>query len=248
MSINSHDLAKLVSTTRFAVANLNKGRPDLLGIQVTIADNRITLFATDGDRLAMRSAACIDNSNSTFEPISVIASEHAMREIMHVISEETEEVTLTLSKSQNRILCHTSTVEMWVQLIDGNFPDWRKVIPKQLGTKVIVNRRSLLELLRLAAYFTEDDSGRITLTLQEAGKLLVSSSGSSFGEHTSFLLGEVVGVGIEITLNGRYLRDALRVMDTDHVILETRSSTSPVVLRPVDDSSHVHLIMPFYLV
>ena len=148
-------------------------------------------------------------------------------------------------------------VEISSRLIDGQFPDYERIIPRDSTTTIILGTVDLLRATRVAAVFARDNAHVVRLECTPPpedgtpalGQVLVKATSAEMGDNVGQLDASVRGDAGQIAFNGRYLREALEVLGSPQVGLQLSGSQRPGVLRPVGDleSDHLHVIMPLAL-
>jgi DNA polymerase-3 subunit beta len=138
------------------------------------------------------------------------------------------------------------------QLIDGNFPDYRQIIPRERHTHTVLDTVLFLKACKMAQIFARDAANISRIQVEpgselEPGRVRVSATAAETGEDVSELDASVEGEAIEIAFNVKYLIDVLSVMGAPQVSLDTTTSSSPGVIRPVGDDDFTHVIMPMHL-
>jgi DNA polymerase-3 subunit beta len=241
-------LKKLIAQVTFAAAT-DESRPTLTGALIKLEGETITMAATDGFRLSVRS----DRLQSPVdEPRAFVVPAKALNEVARVLSDQEEPVAIVLTPSHGQVLFHLKDVDVVAQLIDHKFPDYEPIIPKRHDTRTVVNTAELLKACRQASIFARDaqDTVRLHITPSdelEPGKLTVTAQAGETGDNRSELEAAISGEGLEIGFNVRFLIDALSAIDTAQVIIETTQPRSPAVLRAAGDDKFFHLIMPMHL-
>jgi DNA polymerase-3 subunit beta len=240
----------MVTQVSIAAAT-DESRPILTGVLVDADPDsgQLTLAAADGFRRSVRAAAI---PGDLAEPIHVIVPAKALVELSRVSTDQTEPIHVALSSSGNQMLFRLQDVDVVSQLIQGNFPDYNKIVPESFTTRAVVNTRSLLNATRIASYFARDAANVVRMGFRpgngaEGGVLEVSAQAAEVGENESELEAAVDGGGLEIAFNAKFLMDVLNVTGTDQVALELTTSSSPGVFKPVDDSGFTHVIMPMHV-
>jgi DNA polymerase III subunit beta len=140
----------------------------------------------------------------------------------------------------------TPGLEVVTRVIDGLYPDIARVIPAQHTTSVAIETAELAKAVKLAAYFAAASSHilRLTAVAGETGQLTVAANASEVGDNTGRITAAVTGEGGQIALNAKFLLEALQAIGAANVRLELQSPRHPAVLRPADDTSYIHIIMP----
>jgi len=166
----------------------------------------------------------------------------AMQDLLRIVSDTEEDVTITSDEQQ--ILFKVGDVELVVRLIEGKYPDYCKLIPASFATTAILKRADLLNAAKISSLFARESAGSITLNVDEvAQELSIRSIASQLGENTATAAAKVTGNG-SITLNSRYLLDALHVLSGDEVEFAFNGKLEAVVLKDAASADYVHIIMP----
>lgn len=234
-AVNAAIFAGLLSSIIDSIA-ASDARPELSGAYLSIKDNTLTLAATDSFRLAEHRTKLTGE-----EDISIIIPRQTVSEILRVLEDISGDVNVHVAENQLSIAADGCTVVS--RLIDGKYPDYRKVIPERSITRTLVRRTELEQAVKVAALFTSSISD-VKLSCAECS-LTVSGKNAAKGEGESTIDATVKGDAFDIALNYHYLLDGLRIMSAEHVVLEYTGKGSPFVIRP-DDAEHVlvYIIMP----
>jgi len=240
---------RMIDQVVFAAAT-DESRPILTGVLTHFHQGGLTLAAADGFRLSVTTA---DVGVGVDETISVIVPARALAELNRVGGEQEAPIELIITPTRNQILFHLSDIDLVSQLIDGNFPDYKQIVPKSWQTQTVVSTQELLKAVKVAFLFARDAANIIRLHVVPGSELTpgyVSVAGTSaeLGDNVSELdVTGISGTEIEIAFNARYMIDALSVAGTAEVALETTSSSSPGVIRPVGGEDYLCVIMPMHI-
>ena len=255
LEIDPAVLRQMIAQVAFAASG-DESRPVLTGVQVHLDGQTLTMAAADGFRLSVCTAQL---PSQIGEPVSVIVPARALRELLRLSKDETAPVGIHITPARNQILFHlagqpgaaVTDVNLISQLIEGNYPDVSKIIPKSHQTRAVLTREAFLKACKTALIFARDEANIVHLVIDpEAGQIKVTASSAEMGETEIDLdasveeeaAGEIHPT--EIAFNVRFLVDALSAMDEGQVALETTSASHPGVLRPASGEGFVHVIMP----
>jgi len=251
-------LRKVIRQVAFAAAS-EETHPSLSGALTSFEGNRLTLAATDGYRLSVRS---IDLPEPVQESLEVIVPARALNELARVASEADEEqpIEILVTPNRSQILFHLKgraegpvlAIDLVSQLIEGNYPDYRSLIPQTYTTRSVVNREAFLKSLKVASLFARDKDNMVRLQMAPGGELMpghltVIATSRQYGDNVSEIEADVEGSPLEIAFNVKYLMEVLSVMDDERIAFETTTASSPGVIKPADGEEFVHVIMPMYL-
>lgn len=234
--LSAADFKQAVSQTVITTSS-DTTRPVLTGVYWHSVDSKLCLAATDGYRLAERQLVDTDSQVAAIIPASTL------HEVIRTMVDGDDEVDVLFDETQVRFRVGDS--EITSRLIDGNYPDYRQLVPKSAETDVTISTSDLLRTAKIAALFARSSGGSITLSADaDTGKLAINSIASELGENTSEVDVKVTASG-EVTLNSRYLIEALGVIDADEISFSFNGKLSPIVLRSTTKKpNYFHIIMP----
>ena len=242
------DLRHMIDQVVFAAAT-DESRPILTGVLARFEGDRLTMAAADGFRLSVRS---VPLGQAQDKPIEVIIPGRALGELARISADQEEWVEVIITPARNQILFHLQDVDLVSQLIEGRFPDYRQIIPTGHTSRTVLDTLSFLKAARVSHLFARDSANIVRMEIVPGddlnpGHLTLAATSAELGDNVGQLDAVVDGSPIEIAFNAKYLIEVLSVVDTAQVALETTSSSSPGVLRPVGDDDFVHVIMPMHL-
>ncbi|MFH1413638.1 MAG: DNA polymerase III subunit beta [Candidatus Omnitrophota bacterium] len=229
-------LKQLLNLTSFAVSS-DETRYILNGILIKINKNTITLVATDGKRLAIAEKKLSQTVN---KDICVIVPLKAVRELDRNLQEDGE---LSLILGTNQIMFELDNVTIVSRLIEGEFPDYRQVIPSPSDNKIKVDREQLLLATKRSALLSTPDYQAVKFEIFK-NKLVISKSTPDVGESREEVPVEYQGKELVIGFNPAYLIDVLRNLTNQCVELEITDAEKPGVIR-ID--GYVYIVLPMRL-
>ena len=228
-------------------------RPVLAGVLMRLAAGSLTLAAADGFRLAVRSVEVPHGAPD----LQIIVPARTLSEVARLLpSDEGEEVSLSTTPGGNQVYIAFGKTEVTSRLIDGQFPDYQRIIPTDAKTSVVLSTTDFLRATRAAAVFARDNSNIVRLectpSKEEAelalGSVLVKSTSAEMGDNEGHLDASISGDEAQIAFNGRYLRDALEAIESQQVTLQISGPSAPGILKPVGDGNeYQHVIMPMHV-
>lgn len=216
-------------------ASSDETRPVLTGVYLAGGD-KMSIAATDSYRLAEKSLVI----KTKLEPLIVPAS--AITELLRVLGDDGK---LNITYSDQQISFATDDIELTARLIDGNYPPYQNLVPNKFATSAIIKRADLLNITKVSSLFAKESAGSITINVDdEAGNISVHSIASQLGENTASANAEASGNG-SITLNSRYLLDALNAMSgAKDIFFGFNGKLEAVVLKDNNTNDFVYVIMP----
>lgn len=240
------DLRLAINQVVFAAAS-EESRPVLTGVHAEFEGEQLTLAAADGFRLAVRKVPLAKNVDTK---IAIIIPARSLNELTRLISEQEEPLELIVNSQKSQVMFRLRNVEMVSQLIQGTFPNYSQLIPKSHSTRAVVKLSEFLRATKSASIFARDGSGIVRLQIMPRdgkGKIAISARAEEIGDNVGEVDAAVEGEEAKIAFNSKYLMDVLGVIAKDEVALETTTSSSPGVIRPVGDESYIHVVMPMFV-
>jgi DNA polymerase-3 subunit beta len=239
---------QMIEQSVFAAAT-DESRPILTGVLAQFHQGGLTLAAADGFRLAVTSA---DVGVDLDESAKVIIPARALSELVRISDGEEETIELVITPNRNQILFHLDKTDVVSQLIEGNFPDYNQIVPKSHSTRSVVSTQELLKAVKVAFLFARDAANIVRFNIVPGseltpGQIVITGTSAEFGDNVGEIDATTEGDGIEIAFNARYMIDALSVVGTAEVALETSTASSPGVIRPVGGSNFLCVIMPMHI-
>jgi len=210
--------------------------PALTGVFFNTNDKTLAIAATDGYRLAEKKLI-----RDVQSEINVIVPTNSLQEVLRAINDEMEEIEISFNDDLVRF--RLGEIEIISKLIDASFPDYKRLIPKDNNIKLELNREEVTRVTRLAALFARNVSGSIICESKKPNIFSVKSVASELGENDSIIETEVTEEG-KVTLNSRFLMDALNVLAEKNIIFEFSNHISPILLRNKKSKDYTHIIMP----
>jgi DNA polymerase-3 subunit beta len=249
VQINVGDFREMVHQVAFA-ASSDEARPVLMGVLIQVDKDKLTMAAADGFRLSVRKAVLSTPSSA---PISAIVPAQALKEAARVAIDGEEPIYMILPKGRGQVVFRIKDVEVVSQLIDGTFPDFQQIIPRSYKSRTLVSTSSLLKACKQAEIFAREGSNVARLNIKTAqsdmqpSEVEISATSEETGKNETIVEATVDGSGLLIAFNVKFLREALEVIRTPNVALETSAPNAPGVVRPVGDDAFLHVIMPMHL-
>jgi DNA polymerase-3 subunit beta len=235
-------LNKLVHQTIYATARENS-RYAINGVLVERDNNKLTIVATDGHRLALARGDCKGMKKGDDAHPTAIVPTKALNLLMRLLGDEEEDVQVQVS--DNQVLFITQTAMLASNLVEGNFPPYKDVIPKDGDRKATMATDLLASAVRRAALLTNEESKGVKLAFTADG-LVLSSRAPEMGEaEVNVEVAKFEGEPIEIGFNPHYVLDALKVADADQVQLDMKAPNKPGVLRT--GTNFLYVVMPVNL-
>ena len=234
-SIPSLALKKSLQQVVLAASN-DDARPILTGIYFHTEKGSLYIASTDSYRLAEKKVTSLK------EEVKLLVPASAMQDLLRILGDNEEEVVVTSNDQQ--VLFTVGDIELVTRLIDGNYPDYRKLVPAQFATYATLPKAELVNITKVSSLFARESAGSVTLDLnEEDNKVSIRSIASQLGENTATATAEINGTA-SITLNSRYILDALGAVSDPEITISFNGKLEPCVIRGTKDKNYLHLIMP----
>ncbi len=215
-------------------ASNDEARPVLTGVYVHSFEGELFMVATDSYRLSEKKLM------KTNLDLNLLIPASALQDLLRIISDDDGDVTVTYDDQQ--VLFRVGDIELVTRLIEGTYPDYRKLIPSNFEVSATLKRSEFVNVTKVSSLFARENAGSVTLHLDDTeSQLSIRSIASQIGENTASASAEVSGSGT-ITLNSRYILDALGVLNGDSVSFSFNGKLEPSLMRDSDD--YLHVIMP----
>ena len=236
-------LRQMINEVAF-VAATDDSRPVLTGVLSRFDGNEFSLVAADPYRLGIRRGQLLEKVDPAIE---VIIPARSLFELARIIADDDTPVDIAVTQNKSQVILHTADVDLVTRLIEGQFPNYRQVIPASFTTRVVVERDELLKATKLASYFARDAANivRLAVSPQDGGApLVVSANAAEIGDNVSRVEASVEGNSVQIAFNARFLSEALSSLTAPEVALELGGALAPGVLKVVGEQSYLHVVMP----
>lgn len=238
--IDNESLREMIDKTSFAVST-DETRYNINGFLFEKEDTTIRMVATDGHRLAYIEKKDIGVAADQKE--GVLLPRKGVLEMRKLLEEDGE---FTLGITQKNAVMKRGDTLISVRLLEGEFPDYKKVIPRENDREVSADRLGLLSSLKRVSILSTDKIKGVKFSFSKS-KLTVSSSSPDLGEAT-----EEMDIGyndedIDIAFNARYFIDMLESVTDEKVRIFLKDSLSPGIVRPAGSDSYTYIIMPMRL-
>ena len=230
-------LKELISGTIFAVSE-NTGRPIHTGVKFEIEDDTVSAIAVDGFRLARRTYHCEEPTGRT---LSFVVPAQGLKELEKILSEDGD-VHFTLGNKH--ILYQLENATLICRLLEGDFLDWRRVVPTGCPIKLVTQVSDLASSIeRVGLIVSEKYKSPVRCVFGNQELQLKTNNTLGVAEDRCTIAGD--GKELEIGFNVRYLADALRAIPDDEVVMELTNGLSPIVFTPVDSKHDFsYMVLP----
>jgi DNA polymerase-3 subunit beta len=244
---NVIDFKKALSQTIFAVSN-SETRVELSGVLFIFNKDELIIVATDSYRLAEKKIKI--KSNTKIENKIIIPAK-TLQELSRIltnikdeqINDSDQEIEFYIS--DNQILFTISSVELISRVIEGQYPDYKQIIPSDTKTEVVINRFEFIRAIKAASIFSKTDVNDINLDFPlEKNISVISSSSGQSGENTTELESKIKGRDNGIVVNFKYLLEGVNSINSENIIIKIVDNSTPCILQAENNDSYLYIVMP----
>ncbi|MDR3256506.1 MAG: DNA polymerase III subunit beta [Endomicrobium sp.] len=242
-TVKREKFASMLKKTIFAVSK-DSQRYVLNGVYFIVEDNKLKMVATDGRRLAY---VKIDNIQTTIKGKAIVPTK-AIIDILRLLSADVKSEDIKIGITDNQIAVEIDDITLLSTLIEGTFPNYEQVIPKKTESKVKLNVKDTLTVVKQMALLTNDKllsdrSAAVKFNFSH-NLLKISTSAAGLGSGESEIEIEYKGEQVEINFNPNFIKEVLQNINEDFTIFEFTNSLNPATMSPETDKNYLCVIMP----
>lgn len=243
IQMSSQELSQTLRNVLPAVSS-DETRPILTGVLVVLDKNGATFVGTDGFRLSKKTVKLQNNE----ETRRFVLPKNTIAEIVR-LSSDSENVDFALKESDNQVVFAFPNLVLASRIIDGEFPDFERIIPKQSEITVKCDKEEMLRAVKLASIFARESANVIKISFPGDG-LHIQAESSKSGSENFNLEAKIEGAiskGFTIAFNYRFVEEFLTITSSDEVVFKLNDANSPSVFLDPQDAGFLHIIMPIRL-
>lgn len=233
-------LKEMIEQVKIALSH-DETNPFFNGALFKVFKDEVILVASDDCRIVVRKLK-IEKANKSQQSVEVILPNKTLNEVVRLLEDETEN-TVIIENSRNLVRFQTEDIVIVSRLIEGKFPSYERIIPKDFTTFIKVDRKELFQALKRVSLVAESNSGIIKISLDKE-KMILDSRRLEIGQTYEELPIEMRGSELEIAFKASYLLEYLKVANCDKVEVCFRGGIRPFLIRPVNDSDYTYVIGP----
>lgn len=238
-SIDLEDFNKSLSKTIFSVSN-DETRPILTGVLLVNSKDGCFLVSTDGFRLTEVNL----NLSDDLEDFKIVIPKAILNEL--VKTNESGKVNIFIDKENNQILFNLENITFSSRLIEGEFPDYKKIIPSTNIGEVIVEKEEFEKAIKLASVFARDGGNIVKLKVEENQLAVVAESSTAGNQETQIeaKIKDFEKKDFEIMFNFRFIEEAIKVIESDEVQIQFSENSKATKFLDTKNKKFLHIIMP----
>ncbi len=235
LTLVAEEFKTALSQVLFAASG-DDSRPVLTGVYLHSSEGQLIAAATDSYRLAEKKITKYDKDIALLIPAS------SLQEVLRVMRDDSGSVSIKYDEQQ--VIFTIGTIELVSRLIEGKYPDYKRLLPASAETTVLIKRQDLQEITKVSSLFAREAAGGITMSASEdSGELSIRSIASQVGENNAVAEGTITGEAT-ITLNSRYVLDALGAFHGSEILVSINGKLDPCILTDPKNNDYLHVVMP----
>ncbi|KRM92704.1 DNA polymerase III subunit beta [Liquorilactobacillus cacaonum] len=242
LDLESDILKQIISQTVIAVST-QESRPILTGVHLTIENGELVAVATDSHRLSKRKITMLDAADSSYD---VIIPGKSLSELSKMINEDASKVKVRIT--ENQVLFEFNNTTFYSRLLEGNYPDTDRLIPKDSATAIDFSADEFLSSIERASLLSHAGQNNVVKLELDTGKqeaTIYSNSPEIGNVEEKLKFQKLIGENIEISFNPDYMKDALRSFGQSTITVSFNAPLRPFTLVPSEDQDHfIQLITP----
>jgi len=237
VTIDGQELKKSLDQVAFA-ASTNQTQPEISGILFGIENTTLKIAATDRYRLAEKTLILPQSQNQT----QVIIPHKTIMEYSRVISGQKGNVELSLTETQ--VSFKFNNTEIISRLVDGQYPDYKQIIPTDFNTEIVTEKQPLVSALKASGIFSQTTHSVKLDYLEDRQVLVLNTESQELGKSQVELVSQVKGKSGTVVLNYHYMLDCLSVLDGEKVVMKIVDDSTASLLVPQGQNDYFYLVMP----
>ncbi|HBL13963.1 MAG TPA: DNA polymerase III subunit beta [Cyanobacteria bacterium UBA11162] len=231
----------------------------LTGVHLTVQQENLEFAATDGHRLAvvetMNKAERAEDdtdegeeSNESTSSFELTLPARTLRELERMLGMRQSDDTVTLHFEQGQIVFQGGEYRLTSRTLEGQYPAYRQLIPRQFQRQIAIDRRQLLSSVERIAVLADPKNNIVKFTIDSVNQQIdLSVESQDIGSATESMSAQVTGDSLDIAFNIKYLTDGLKALSTSNIQMQMNGGNSPVILTPLGGLKMTYLIMPVQL-
>lgn len=263
--LEPESLRTMIKQVVFAAAT-DESRPVFTGVLLQFQDDKLTMAAADGFRLSVKVTSLNQDVTDALAEVglggkgskggkapSLIIPARALMELSRIATDHEQPISMIIAPNRRQILFNLQDVELVSQLIEGDFPDYKRIIPGARVTRTVIDTATFLKAVRISHLFARDAANIVRVEVIPSGDELMSgrvtlmATSADLGDNVADVDASIEGEAIEIAFNAKYLIDVLSIIDSPQFSLETTTASNSGVFRAIGDENFTHVIMPMHI-
>ncbi len=239
-------LAQSVSQVAFSAA-VDDARPVLTSVLCRFSSDNLTLVATDGFRLSVKNIKLVNpvDLKAGDDQLTLLIPAKSLMEVLK-LSGSSPKIKIGLTPDRHQVVFVLEDLELVSRLIEGDYPNYERIIPESSSTKIFVNKNELAQAIRLASVFARQSANIVRFSVKKSS-LELSANAPQIGQNQISLDARIEGDPLDIAFNYKFISDFLSVTKGDEIVIELNQPLTPGAFRDQSDPHFLHIIMPVRL-
>ena len=238
LTLDSQELKNALDQVSFAVST-NQTQPEISGVLFAQEAETLRIVATDRYRLAEFKLKLSEAAKATQE---VILPQKTVVELSRIIGNQKGNVEMVFSETQ--VLINFNDTQIISRLVDGQYPDYRQIIPANFSTTAATEKAQLIAALRAVAVFSQGNNSVRLEVFSSKQQVVLAAESSDLGKSAVELPAKVEGGDVSLILNYHYLLDCLTGLDSKDIAIKMIDDSSPSLVVPAEKNDYIYLVMP----
>ena len=238
LTVKDQLLKELIKKTVFACA-VDESRPIFTGALLDVDKQMVKMIATNTHRLSLKQGLLEFSTNN----VKIIIPSKILTEIARILSSDTP-LDVQISWQKNQVAFAFDNIYIISRLIEGQFPDYNRVIPPNFATIVKINTENFLDAVERVSLVAKDGEYNVIKFLFQKDMIAITSNNPDVGMAYETVAAVTEGNDIEIAFNVKYVTDILKNVGSDEIIISLNTPLSPISIKPVNDENYTYIITP----
>lgn len=235
--IQSNDFIRGLKSVLYS-ASISTIKPELSSVYIHSGEEEMIFAATDSFRLGEKRIRV----KKIPENLDILVPFKNVADFLKVLDDSKEDLNISFNKNQISLTC--GSLYLVSRIIDGNFPDYQQIIPKEYKTEVIVLKQDLLNALKISNFFSDSFNQINIKVLLGEKRVAFKTKNSNIGETVNKISANLAGEEIEVNFNQKYIVDCFQSIDSDSISLQFNGINRPLLIKGVSDKSFLYIVMP----
>lgn len=235
--INTTDFVRGLKSVIYS-ASVSGIKPELSSVYIYSSEENLVFVATDSFRLAEKKIRV----KKGLEISSILVPFKNVNDFLKIIEESKEDLEVNYNK--NQLSVSFGSFYLVSRLIDGAFPDYRQIIPKEFKTEAVILKQDLIKALKISNIFSDNFNQINIKTLSMDKKIELKTKNNNIGETTNLIAASIAGEDVDINFNFKYIIDCFQSIDSDSLSLQFNGINKPLLVRGVSDKNFTYIVMP----
>lgn len=236
-------LSESISQVAFAAAT-DDSRPVLTAVLCRFTKDSFSLVATDGFRLSLKEIKLVDPIDfpADQENLTFLIPSRSLQEVAK-LAKSTKRLKMGLSVDSHQLIFVMPELELTSRLIEGDFPDYQRIIPESFATKIHLDKNEFSQAIKIASIFARESANVVKLTIK-GSSVEVSANATQVGQNKATVDAKIEGDPLEIAFNYKFISDYIAICQGDELTIELNEPLTPGLFHDSKDPHLTHIIMP----